>query len=251
MDPTTLLLLACGFALVAALYSSVGHAGASGYLALMALAGLMPVVMRPTALVVNVVVATIGTYHFSRAGLTNWRALLPLVGASVPLAFIGGTIELPVHGYRWLVGAVLVASALVIAVRAYGHAGQASVVEPAIDLPLAGAIAIGLVIGLLSGLTGTGGGIFLSPLLLLAGRAGPRRTAGLAAPFIRLNSLAGIAGLGWSQVAFPNGLPWLVLAVLLGGLLGAKLGTRRLPARVLLSLLAAVLFIAGAKLFAT
>jgi uncharacterized membrane protein YfcA len=251
MDSATLVMLACGFALVAALYSSVGHAGASGYLALMALAGVAPMVMRPTALVLNVVVAAIGTYRFSRAGLTSWRTLLPLVAASVPLAFLGGTIELPVHGYRGLVGAVLLVSALVLARRACEQPAAAAAVEPIVDLPLAGSIGIGLVIGLLSGLTGTGGGIFLSPLLLLAGRAGPRRTAGLAAPFILLNSLAGIAGLGESQDSFPSGLPWLILAVLLGGLLGTKLGTQRLPARVLLGLLAAVLLIAGAKLIGT
>src|SRR5512134_3998793 len=124
MDSTTLLLLACGFALVAALYGSVGHAGASGYLALMALAGVAPLMMRPTALVVNVVVAAIGTYRFSRAGLTSWRALLPLVAASVPLAFIGGTIDLPGHGYRRLVGVVLIVSALVLTWRAYKHAAS-------------------------------------------------------------------------------------------------------------------------------
>jgi uncharacterized membrane protein YfcA len=251
MDSTTLLLLACGFALVAALYGSVGHAGASGYLALMALAGVAPVMMRPTALVVNVVVAAIGTYRFSRAGLTSWRALLPLVAASVPLAFVGGTIDLPGHGYRWLVGVVLIVSALVLTWRAYKHAASAPAMEPDVNLPLGAAVGIGLVIGLLSGLTGTGGGVFLSPLLLLAGRAGPRRTAGLAAPFILLNSVAGIAGLGWSEDSFPAGLPWLVLAVLGGGLLGTKLGTQRLPARVLLGLLAAVLLIAGGKLLAT
>lgn len=251
MDHTTFLLLACGFALVAALYSSVGHAGASGYLAMMALAGVAPVVMRPTALALNIAVAAIGTYRFSRAGLTHWRALLPLVAASVPLAFLGGTIDLPAHGYRGLVGVVLLVSAAILAWRASGHAPGEVAVEPEVNLPLAAAIAIGLVIGLLSGLTGTGGGIFLSPLLLLAGRAGPRRTAGLAAPFILLNSLAGIAGLGWSRDSFPPGLLWLVLAVLAGGLIGTRLGTQRLPARVLLGLLAAVLVIAGAKLIGT
>jgi uncharacterized membrane protein YfcA len=246
MDPQTLLMLMVAFALVAALYSSVGHAGASGYLAVMALLGLAPDVMRPTALVLNLVVAAIGTYRYSRAGLTSWTALLPLVLGSIPLAFVGGSIKLPVAGYRALLGAVLLVSALVLALRAYRTAQPVD--EAPIRLPFAAALAIGAAIGLLSGLTGTGGGIFLSPLLLLAGWAGPRRTSGIAAPFILVNSASGLAGLGGSAAHFPPALPWLAAAVLAGGYVGTQLGAHRLPARALLALLAIVLTIAGTKL---
>ncbi|HEX9207727.1 MAG TPA: sulfite exporter TauE/SafE family protein [Steroidobacteraceae bacterium] len=251
MDLTTLVTLALGFALVAALYSSVGHAGASGYLALMALAGLAPAVMRPTALVLNLVVALIGTYRFSRAGLTSWRALLPLVAASVPTAFLGGSIHLSLPGYRKLVGLVLLASAVVLGWRAWKNLNATQAAEPPIAIPVPMALGIGGAIGLLSGLTGTGGGIFLSPLLLLAGWAGPRRTAGLSAPFILLNSFAGLAGLGWSNASWPAELPWLVVAVLAGGVLGTRLGTQKLPARALVALLAVVLLVASLKLLAT
>jgi hypothetical protein len=249
MDDQTLVLLALAFALVAALYSSVGHAGASGYLAIMALLGVAPDVMRPTALVLNLVVAALGTYRFARAGLTSWKALLPLAAASVPFAVMGGSIKLPVGGYRGLVGVVLLLSAVVLAWRAYSHVQP--VEDGPIRLPTGMALGIGPAIGILSGLTGTGGGIFLSPLLLLAGWAGPRRTAGLAAPFILLNSVAGLTGLGWASARFPSGLPWLALAVLAGGYFGTQLGAHRLPARALLALLAAVLLIAGTKLLLT
>jgi len=251
MDLTTLLALAAGFAVVAALYISVGHAGASGYLALMALAGLAPDVMRPTALVLNLAVAAIGTYRFERAGLTSWRALLPLAAASVPFAFIGGSVNLPIQGYRALLGVVLLVSAAVLAWRAWRNPGSVQAAEPPLAIPVPMAIGIGAVIGLLSGLTGTGGGIFLSPLLLLAGWAGPRRTAGLAAPFILCNSMAGLAGLRWSDATWPDGLPWLVVAVIAGGFVGTRLGTQRLPARALVALLAVVLLVASLKLLAT
>jgi uncharacterized membrane protein YfcA len=250
MDSQTLLLLLLAFALVAALYSTVGHAGASGYLAVMALMGVVPEVMRPTALVLNLVVASVGTYRYSRAGLTSWRALLPLVLGSMPLAFVGGSIKLPVVGYRALLGIVLLASAVVLAWRAYSSK-PANIDEGPIRLPFILALLIGAAIGLLSGLTGTGGGIFLSPLLLLAGWAGPRRTSGIAAPFILINSASGLTGLGWSAARFPAELPWLALAVLLGGYAGTQLGVHRLPAQALLGLLTVVLTIAGTKLLMT
>jgi uncharacterized membrane protein YfcA len=253
MDPTTFVTLALGFAVVAGLYSSVGHAGASGYLALMALAALAPEVMRPTALVLNVVVAALGTWRFARVDLISWRALWPLVAASVPMAFVGGSTHLSLPGYRKLVGLVLLLSALVLAWRAWRN--LVTVVnqspEPPVHIPLPMAVGIGGGIGMLSGLTGTGGGLFLSPLLLLGGWAGPRRTAGLAVPFILLNSVAGLAGLGWSDARLPTGWPWFVLAVLAGGVVGTRLGTGRLPARALIALLAVVLLVASVKLLAT
>lgn len=251
MEPVALVALALGFALVAALYSSVGHAGASGYLALMALAGLAPEVMRPTALALNVVVAAVGTYRYAHAGLTSGRALLPLAAASVPLALFGGSLQLPLSGYRTLVGAVLLASAAVLAWRAWRGGDPTQAAEPPLRLPVPAALLAGGAIGLLSGLTGTGGGIFLSPLLLLAGWAGPRRTAGLAAPFILLNSVAGLAGVHLGAAPWPAGIGVLALAVLAGGLVGTRLGTQRLPSRALVALLAAVLLVASAKLLAT
>jgi hypothetical protein len=243
---TDLLILATAFFFLAALYSSVGHAGASGYLATMALLGVAPATMRPTALALNLVVATLATYRFWRAGWTPWNQLLPFAIASVPLAYMGGRIQVPVAGYRALVGSVLLCSAAVLIWRALGS--ELKLAERPLQIPLVAAVGSGAAIGLLSGLTGTGGGIFLSPLLLFAGWAGPRGAAGLAAPFICLNSLAGLIGVQWAASSLPAEMPLLAGVVLAGGWVGTALGLQRLPAGGLLWALAAVLLVAGGKL---
>lgn len=240
------LILAIAFFSVAVLYSTVGHAGASGYLATMALLSVAPATMRPTALALNVLVATVATYRFRRAGWTGWNDLLPFVLASVPLAYLGGRTQVPVAGYRALLGCVLILSAAVMLWRARG--GEESFRERPIAIPRYAALGSGAAIGLLSGLTGTGGGIFLSPLLLFAGWAGPRGAAGLAAPFIFLNSLAGLIGFQWSQGSLPSELPLYAAAVLAGGLLGTTLGLQFLRGRWLLVALSVVLCVAGGKL---
>jgi uncharacterized protein len=240
------MILAAAFFCLAALYSSVGHAGASGYLATMALLGVAPATMRPTALALNLIVATLATYRFWRAGWTRWEQLLPFAIASVPLAYLGGRTHVPVTGYRALVGIVLLCSAALLVWRARGGASLPA--ERPLQIPLAAAVGSGAAIGLLSGLTGTGGGIFLSPLLLFAGWAGPRGAAGLAAPFICLNSLAGLIGVQWTANSLPAAMPLLGASVLAGGWLGTALGLQRLPTRGLLWALAAVLTVAGGKL---
>jgi uncharacterized membrane protein YfcA len=192
------------------------------------------------------VVATLATYRFWRAGWTPWNQLLPFAVASVPLAYIGGRIQVPVTGYRALVGVVLLCSAAVLIWRARGS--ESKLAERPLQIPLVAAVGSGAVIGLMSGLTGTGGGIFLSPLLLFAGWAGPRGAAGLAAPFICLNSLAGLVGVQWATNSLPAEIPLLAAVVLAGGWLGTTLGLQRLPARGLFWALAAVLLVAGCKL---
>jgi len=246
VTPYELAVVMAAFACVAALYSSVGHAGASGYLAMMALLGVAPATMRPTALALNLVVATLATYRFWRAGWIRWAALAPFAVASVPFAYLGGRIQLPVPGYRALVGVVLLSAAAVLWWRARG--GELALVERRIEVPLPVAVGTGGAIGLLSGLTGTGGGIFLSPLLLFAGWAGPRGAAGIAAPFIWLNSLAGLVGVHWATGSLHPHLPWLVAAVVVGGWIGTMLGLTRLPRTALLRALSVVLVIAGGKL---
>ena len=246
MTPQELAVVVVAFACVAALYSTVGHAGASGYLAVMALLGVAPATMRPTALALNLVVATLATWRFWRAGWIRWSVLAPFVVASVPCAYLGGRIQLPVPGYRALVGVVLLAAAAVLWWRARG--GELTLVERDVAVPRPAAVTSGAAIGLLSGLTGTGGGIFLSPLLLFAGWAGPRGAAGLAAPFIWLNSLAGLVGLHWATGSLHPHLPWFVAAVLVGGWVGTMLGLTRLPRAALLRALSVVLVIAGGKL---
>ncbi len=232
----------------ATLYSSVGHAGASGYLAAMALFGLAPEVMRPSALALNICVASIAVVRYTRAGQADWRLVLPFALTSVPAAFVGGTISVPTSLYRPLLGAVLLVSAAQFARTARRAAVQDAGARPP---PLPAALAAGAVIGLLSGLTGTGGGIFLSPLLLFAGWAPTRRASGVAAGFILLNSMAGLAGTGLSIGALPASLPFWALAAVAGALAGTQLGTRTLPVPGLRYALALVLVVAGLKFVAS
>ncbi len=239
------------FVVVAALYSSVGHAGGSGYLAAMALMGIAPEVMKPTSLSLNVLVATIATAQFARAGHFSWRLFWPFALAAAPMAFVGGSITLPGSYYRPLIGAILLYSAwrLVFARRgARVESAEREPCGPRIGL----AVAVGAGLGLLSGLSGTGGGIFLSPILLLCGWATAKRTAAVSAAFILLNSISGLVGVLLSTRAIPEelvrwGWLWAVGAVA-GGSVGSYFGAWRLPSTVLKRLLAVVLVVAGVKL---
>lgn len=245
-----LLILLPAFFLLAALYTSVGHAGASGYLAAMALVAVAPETMRPTALALNILVAAFTFWRFWKAGYFSWRALWPFLLGSVPLAALGGSLRLTTGLYYVLAGCALALSAFVLAWRAWGGAAPESPAEAA-RIPLAPAIAFGAVIGLLSGLTGTGGGIFLSPIVLLAGWAGPRHTGGISAPFILANSAIALAAGTATWAALPTELPWLVVAVLAGAVTGTWFGITRLSTRWLLAAMALVLSIAAAKLILT
>ena len=232
------------FVLVAAaLYASVGHAGASGYLAVMALYGFAPEVMRPTALVLNIVVAAIATFKFYRAGCFSWRVFWPFALASVPFAFIGGGLTLPAGVYKPVVGLVLLFAALRLA-RAAAKPTRAALRSA----PLGAALLSGLVIGLLSGLTGVGGGIFLSPLLLFMNWADTRHTAGISAAFILVNSVAGLLGNFSSVAALPSAWPLWAVAAVAGGWVGADYGSQRVGQAGLRRLLAVVLVIAGLKM---
>jgi len=234
----------------AILYSSVGHAGASGYLAAMALFGLAPAVMKPTALTLNILVASIAVIRLRQAGLVNWRPLLPLVAGSIPLAFIGGSIQLPGAWYRVLVGLVLLAASA----KFFFHPRESAALDGARaveSIPIGPALLAGGLIGLLSGLTGTGGGIFLSPLLLLFGWAGARQQAGITAPFILVNSIAGLAGNLVSLRSLPADLPYFVIAALLGAVVGTQLGIKWFSTRALQRALGVVLVIAAVKFLVT
>jgi uncharacterized membrane protein YfcA len=243
MDPT--IVLAATFFVAAILYSSVGHAGASGYLAAMGLLGVAPESMRPTALALNILVASIVTVRFHLAGQVHWRSVVPFVLASVPLAFIGGGLSLPAALYKPLVGAVLLVAAGRLAMTA-GRAGARDERTPRVPLPPA--LLVGGLIGLLSGLVGTGGGIFLTPVIVFAGWTGTRAAAGISSAFILANSIAGLLGNVASVQALPPALPIWLAAVAAGGLVGAELGARRLGTVGLRRALALVLLVAGLKL---
>lgn len=232
-------LAACIFA-ASVLYSSVGHAGASGYLAAMALFGVAPATMRPASLVLNILVATIATARFSLAGCFSWGVFWPFAVASVPFAFLGGAITLSGSQYKQLVGVVLLFAAYRLATNRVPSTGR--------GIPVWAGLLSGAGIGLLSGLTGTGGGIFLSPLLLFMGWAETKQSAGVSAAFILVNSIAGILGLMTKPVLFPSALPWWAVSVCIGGLIGAEFGSQKLGNQTLRRLLALVLVIAAGKL---
>lgn len=242
MTPETIILLSAAIGLVALLYASVGHGGASGYIAVMTLASLPTIVIKPTALALNILVSAIALYHFSRAGHFNWRTFWPFAITSIPCSFIGGMASLPPHLLKPLLGLVLLFSAWRLLLDK--KRPESDVRPPRIPA----AMVIGAVLGLLSGLTGVGGGIFLSPLLLLLGWARTRETAGISALFILFNSAAGLLGHMASLGNIPSYTPWLAVAAVIGGTFGAHMGSRRLPLTVIRYLLAAVLLVAGIKL---
>jgi uncharacterized membrane protein YfcA len=238
--------LAAGMLVAAFGYAAVGHGGASAYLAAMALAGVAPPQMRPIALALNILVSAIAAYKFWRAGHFRWRLFWPFAAVSVPLAFVGGAVTLPGHAYKMLVGAVL----LYAAWQLWRSARAGDEMRPVHEPPGAAAMAIGAALGLLSGLTGVGGGIFLSPLLLMLGWAGTKQTSAVAAPFILVNSIAGLAaGFTMKSASLPPYVAILAAAVLVGGWLGAEYGSRRFANPLVRRILAVVLAAAGGKMF--
>jgi uncharacterized membrane protein YfcA len=245
VDDAILLLLAAGMLLASFVYASVGHGGASAYLAAMALAGLAPAEMRPIALTLNVLVSSLATFKFWRAGHFRWRLFWPFAAVSIPFAYLGGAITLPGQLYRIVVGLVLVYAGWQLWKSFRAGEEMRDLRAPAIPL----AMAIGAAMGLLSGLTGVGGGIFLSPLLLMLGWAGTKQTSAVAAPFILVNSIAGLAaGFVAGTAALPQSTWLLAAAVLAGGWLGAEYGSRRFTNPVVRRFLAVVLGVAGAKM---
>jgi uncharacterized protein len=243
MPVSETLLIAIFFFVGAALYASVGHGGASSYLAVMGLFSLAPDVMKPTALALNILVASVATFKFYRAGLFSWRLFWPFAVASIPAAFVGGAVMLPTRWYKIVVGVVL----LYAAVWMFRSALR-PISKETHSPPLWAAVLAGLAIGFLSGLTGVGGGIFLSPLLLSMGWAETRATSGVAAPFILVNSIAGLLGHIASVSQLPPNVPVWGAAALVGGWIGASYGSKRAPVPVLRQLLSLVLVVAGAKL---
>lgn len=238
--------LAAVFLLVAALFSSVGHAGASGYLAAMALLGVPAALMKPTALLLNVCVGVVGTWRFARAGLFRWGAFWPLVLTSVPCAWLASQVHLSDAAYRrWVAVALAFAGARLVFSASQRAQHEMQCAPTGMPKPLA--LFIGAGVGTLAGLTGTGGGIFLTPLLLARHWVGTRQAAAVTAPFVLVNSLSGLL----AQTALPPLAPafglWL-LAVSAGALLGTQLGTRWFSIGHLRRVLGVILWVAAAKL---
>jgi uncharacterized membrane protein YfcA len=238
--------LGAAFLITAALYASVGQAGASGYLAVMGLAGLDPAMMKPTALALNVLVAAIGTFQFWRAGRFSWRTFYPFGVLGFPFSAIGGAIDLPAHVYYPAVGVILLLAAL----QLIRSATKRTIIkkESPHSPPFVASLLTGAGIGLISGMTGTGGGVFLAPIILIMNWVDIRRAAAVSAAYNLLNSIAALAGAYATLDRLPAPLPWWLIAVGIGGLAGTTVANRHLPDRVLRYLLAAVLAVSGLKL---
>jgi uncharacterized membrane protein YfcA len=244
VDTTHLALLSLAIALIAFLYSSVGHAGASGYIATMTLFGLAPTIIRPTALVLNILVASIGAFQFWRAGHFSWKLFWPFALLSIPAAYLGGYLQPSASILRLLIGIVLLFSAARLLVRR-GDPPQTS------PPPRPVAVSVGAGLGFLAGLTGTGGGIFLTPLLLFCQWAHIRQAAAVSALFIWVNSIAGLVGYFSATRTLPSLGMLLAIPAIIGGAIGSHLGSRRFAVRVIALFLATVLLIAGTKLIFT
>ena len=230
-------------AVIAAAYAAVGQAGATGYIAAMGFAGYAPDVIRPAALALNTLVAAIGTVRFAQAGFITWQGTYPFILLGLPLSVVGGATHISTSVYYPLVGMLL----LVAAWQMFRSAQSAIVREiraPA-HPPVMASVFAGGIIGFVAGMTGIGGGIFIAPLVLTFGWLGMRQTAGLSALFNLLNSVAALAGLWSTSLAFPQELPWWLAAVAVGAIFGAWLGIKHLAPSLLRYLLAALLLTGG------
>ncbi len=228
--------------IVAVLYSSVGHGGASGYLAVMAFLAVPPEITRPTALTLNLFVASIAFIQFYRAGYFSWSLFWPFAVTSIPFAFLGGMIKLPTEVYKTVLGLVLLFAAFRLGWKFASDYNE--VHSPKLWM----ALIIGACIGLLSGLVGVGGGIFLTPILLLMHWSETKTAAGVSALFILVNSAAGLAG-NWEQVkVLPSDVWFWIGAAITGGIVGSLLGAKKFDSLTLRRVLAAVLLFAAVKL---
>src|SRR6202048_5175539 len=226
IDNTQLAFLCLAIAVIAFLYSSVGHAGASGYIATMTLFGLATTVIRPTALVLNILVASIGAFQFWRAGHFSWKLFWQFALLSIPAAYLGGYLQPSASILRILIGLVLLFSAARLIFR---REDPPNVEPPSVP----NAIGIGAGLGFLSGLTGTGGGIFLTPLLLFCRWAYIRQAAAVSAVFILVNSIGGLVGYFTAVHSVPLLGLYLAIPAIIGGTIGSHLGSRRFPVRAI------------------
>ena len=231
--------------IVAFLYSSVGHGGASGYLALMAIYAFSPDVMKPSALMLNLFVSLTSFIQFYRGKHFKWNIFLPLALASIPMAFAGGLITMEADLYKKILGLLLAIP--VIRFLFFKNSTAAKIKKNSIGL----SIFIGSVIGLLSGLIGIGGGIILSPVLLLLKWTDQKQTAAISALFIFVNSLSGLSGLLTKGISFSPDMFSYVAIAFAGGLLGSYFGSLKFNQNILKNTLAIVLLVAGIKLIFT
>jgi uncharacterized protein len=231
--------------LVAFLYASVGHGGASGYLALMAIFSIAPEVMKPTALLLNLFVSLTSFIQFYRGKHFNFKLFLPFAVSSVPMAFVGGLITLDTFIYKKILGILLLIP--IVRFLFFGNITVAEIKKPSMVL----SVLIGAAIGFLSGMIGIGGGIILSPVLILLKWANMKQAAAVSALFIFVNSIAGLAGQITKGIHFSGDMYAYVGIAFVGGIGGAYFGSMRFNQSILRYLLALVLIVAAYKLLFT
>lgn len=244
MSPEIILIASC-IGVVAYLYSSVGHGGASGYIAVFTLFSLPDSTVRNYALILNILVSAIAFYQFYRNGHFQLKIFLPLAICSIPLAWLGGTIKPDLFWYKIILGTALLIPAILFFFQKR---------KPERDpnpMPLIYGVLIGAALGFLSGITGIGGGVFLSPVLIFFNWAKQKNTAAISAAFIFVNSVAGLAG-SFKYINHLNyDVLWFAIACLLGGFAGARSGAVKWSPAILKNVLALVLTVASIKLFIT
>ncbi len=228
----------------AILYTSVGHAGSSIYIAIMSLFNLPAPVIKPTALTLNILVSSFTSLRYMRAKLIDFRMLVPLCIGAVPMAFLGGYLQLPINIFKTILGLILIFAGLGFFFKPRFKTNL-QIVRPKVTL----LFITGAIIGFISGLTGTGGGIFLSPIILAFGWTAVRSASGTAAVFIFLNSVSGLLGNISSISKIPNTIPLFALSVLIGAIIGTQFGIKNFSNTGIKRALGAVLIIAGLKLF--
>ena len=230
---------------VAFLYAAVGHGGASGYLALMALYGVAPEEMKPTALMLNLFVSLTSFIQYYRGGYFLKKLFIPIAAASIPMAFIGGMITVEENIYKRVLGVLL----LFPVIRFFFFKNVEDKDLKPSNLTIA--IVTGAVVGLLSGMIGIGGGIILSPILLLLQWTNQKQTAAISAAFIFVNSVAGLGGMLTQGISFTGNMVMYIVVAFIGGLLGAYFGSKKFNQNVLKYVLATVLLLASYKLLFT
>jgi uncharacterized membrane protein YfcA len=237
-----MLMFALLFGAVSLLYATVGQAGGTAFLALMAFASFQSSEMRPTALLLNMVAAAYSTWLFNRSKLIDWTKLKPFLVASLPTAFVGGFIVLDEHVYKIVTGLVLLWAATIMVFR------QSRDEEPDRQTHKSAALTVGAMVGFVSGLTGVGGGVFLAPILIAFQWASPKQTAALSAPFILANSAVGLIGaVARGQTPSPDIWTYAISA-LAGAVIGTTIGLRCLSQTVTRYVLATILATAGLQL---
>lgn len=246
MELESIFMLAALIFIAATLYSSVGHGGASGYLAAMAIFSMAPMEMKPVALTLNILVASIALKKYSKSGYFSWSIFWPFAVASIPFAYLGGLILLPSIYYKPIIGIVLIYTAFRFVMDATKP--NYKIKQPYMPVILM----FGAGLGFFSGLVGVGGGIFLSPLLILLKWEDVKKVSGVAAAFVLVNSIAGLFGFISSNTPqLPEGLPIWAVAAIIGGYIGAEYGSKRFGNPTIKHLLSIVLLVAGIKMIAT